>query len=442
MLMQDIIVKKRSGERLSDEEIQFFVDGIVDGSVSEGQVAALAMATYFKDMAIDECASLTRAMKDSGDTLEWGSLDLGGPIVDKHSSGGVGDKVSIMLAPMLAACGAYVPMISGRGLGHTGGTLDKLDSVPGYNSVPDIANLQKVVKDVGCAIIGQTANLAPADKRFYSIRDVTGTVEALPLIAASILSKKTSAGLDSLVMDIKTGSGAFADTFERAEDLATRIVNVGAGLNTPVSALITDMNQVLGFSAGNSLEMVETIDYLTGKAREPRLHEVVIALGADLLLLSGLAKDLQSGRDAMQATLDNGKATEVFARMIASLGGPADLVENHARYFPAAPVIVPVYAPHAGQVSAVDVRKVGNAIVSLGGGRRLVEDKIDFRVGLTEVKGVGDRVDQGEPIAILHAASDSDAEAVAEEIREAYSVAEAIEKPAAEAVIMKRIVAG
>ena len=437
MLMQDIICKKRDGMALGAEEIQFFVRGIVDGSVSEGQVAALAMATFFNDMEIQECAALTHAMQHSGDTLAWDAFNLPGPVVDKHSSGGVGDKVSLMLAPMLAACGAYVPMISGRGLGHTGGTLDKFDSIPGYNTAPTTEQLQAVVKDVGCAIVGQTANLAPADKRFYAIRDVTGTVESLPLIVASILSKKLSAGLGSLVMDVKTGSGAFANTFAKADDLASRIVGVGGGLGLPISALITDMSQVLGRTAGNALEVIEVLDYLSGKYREPRLHQVVIELGAEMLLLSGRVSDLAQGRSELNDSLDSGRAAELFAKMTAALGGPTDLLERPADYFPAAPVILPVYPEASGKIASMDVRLIGNAIVELGGGRRVVADAIDYRVGLTEVQGLGETVDSETPIAIVHAADADAAAAMAAKLRAAVTVSDT--STAADTVILKRL---
>jgi len=439
MLMQDIICKKRGGGALSEEEISFFVRGIVDSSVSEGQVAALAMATYFNDMQIDECASLTRQMRDSGDTLKWQQLGLGGPIVDKHSTGGVGDKVSLMLAPMLAACGVFVPMISGRGLGHTGGTLDKMESIPGYNTTPEPELFQQYVANVGCSIVGQTSTLAPADKRFYSIRDITGTVESLPLIVASILSKKTAAGLDSLVMDVKTGSGSFAGSFERSVELAERLVRVGQGMNLPISALVTDMNEVLGPTAGNSVEVIETIDYLTGKHRDARLHEVVVELGAELLVLSSVATSIEAGREAMQASLDTGRAAEIFEQMVAEQGGPSDLLANYANYFEAAPVIRPIYARQSGYVSEIDVRKVGNIIVELGGGRRVASDKIDPRVGLTAIKGLNQYVGADEPIAWVHAANEADAQKCEDAICETFSVTDAQSAEHCDTAILKRI---
>ncbi len=437
MLIQDIIRKKRDGAALQGQEIEAFVRGIVDRSVSEGQVAGFAMATFFRGMARQECASLTRAMKESGTTLQWGVLDLPGPVVDKHSSGGVGDKVSLMLAPMLAACGVFVPMISGRGLGHTGGTLDKLDSVLGYQSQPDNERLQAVVKEVGCAIVGQTADLAPADKRFYAIRDVTATVESVPLITASILSKKLSAGLDSLVIDIKTGSGAFAASREMARELATDIVAVGGELGLPVAALITDMSQVLGRTAGNALEVLETVQYLRGDFQDQRLHDVTIGLGAELLVLSGAAADREQGARRMNEALTGGAAAERFARMLVALGGPADFVDNPQKYMPVATEIIPVYPQTDGVVTAIDIRSVGNAVVELGGGRRLVEDPLDYRVGLDSVKAPGEFVSCSEPLAIIHAADKNSAAKAAARLQQAFSVGDTAGP--AEAVILERL---
>src|SRR5262245_13813809 len=271
MLPQEIIRKKRDGGVLSDAEIEFFIEGLTDGSITEGQAAAFAMAVFFRGMEMPERIALTRAMMESGAVLDWSHEGLNGPIVDKHSTGGVGDKISLMLGPMAAACGCYVPMISGRGLGHTGGTLDKFDSIPGYQTQPDTSTFRKVVREVGCAIIGQTADLAPADQRLYAIRDVTATVESIPLITASILSKKLAAGLQALVMDVKSGNGAFMATQESARELADSIVRVASGAGVKTTALITDMNQVLGHAAGHATEMQEAIEYLTGVRREERL---------------------------------------------------------------------------------------------------------------------------------------------------------------------------
>ena len=439
MLTQNIIRKKRDGAALDLQEIETLVRGITDGSLSEGQVASFAMATFFRGMERQECADLTRAMQASGTTLQWAALDLPGPLVDKHSSGGVGDKVSLMLAPMLAACGVFVPMISGRGLGHTGGTLDKLDAIPGYQSQPDNRRLQAVVKAVGCAIVGQTADLAPADKRFYAIRDVTATVESVPLITASILSKKLSAGLNGLVMDIKTGSGAFAASREMAGELANSILAVGGELGLPVAALITDMSQVLGRTAGNALEVLETVNYLRGDFQDQRLHAVVIGLGVELLLLSSAAVNRGEAEQRLNTALASGAAAERFARMVAALGGPVDFIDQPQQYMPAASEIVPVYPLVDGIVTAIDVRLVGNAVVELGGGRRLVEDALDFRVGLASVKTLGEPVSHTEPLAIIHAASKNSAAVAAQRLQQAFSIGTLPIENAPAAVILEKL---
>ncbi len=381
MLPQEIIRAKRDGHALSGEDIAAFVAGLTSGAVSEGQAAAFAMAVFFRGMNLEERVHLTRAMTRSGAVLDWRPAALPGPVVDKHSTGGVGDAVSLMLAPMLAACGAYVPMISGRGLGHTGGTLDKLDSIPGYVSQPDLTLFRRVVAEVGCAIIGQTADLAPADRRLYAIRDVTATVESIALITASILSKKLAAGLQGLVMDVKTGSGAFMPTFEGARDLAASIVGVANGAGLPTVALITDMNEPLASAAGAAVEVRNAVDYLTGARREARLNAVTLALGAELLLLSGLASDVGAARAALERALASGAAAERFERMVALLGGPEDFLSQAADLLPAAPVVVAAAPERAGFVEQIDVRAVGMAVVELGGGRARASDKIDPAVG-------------------------------------------------------------
>jgi thymidine phosphorylase len=422
-LPQEIIRRKRDGEVLRKEEIDQIVAGLSDGSLSEGQVAAFAMAVFLRGMSGDECVALTHAMTASGEVLDWSRHPLGGPILDKHSTGGVGDKVSLMLAPMVAAAGGFVPMISGRGLGHTGGTLDKLESIPGYTTSPDIARFQKVVRDVGCAIIGQTPELAPADRRFYAIRDVTATVESVPLITASILSKKLAAGLNGLVMDIKCGSGAFADNPAMARELAESIVRVAGGAGLPTAALITDMNQVLGRSAGNAVELAETVDYLTGSARDPRLHEVVLELGARMLCLGGLQPTLDGARARLEAVLSSGEAADRFGTMVASLGGPGDFLDRATRYLPAAPSVEPVAAAQEGFVEAMDVRGIGLTIIELGGGRRLASDRIDHRVGLSGIVQVGETVMRGDPLAWVHAASPESAKQAAERVRSLMRIA-------------------
>ncbi len=413
MLVQEIIRRKRDGAALSEPEIAFLVRGIADGSMGDGQVAAFAMAVFFRGMTMDERVALTHAMTASGKVLDWSGRRLTGPLLDKHSTGGVGDKVSLILAPVVAACGGFCPMISGRGLGHTGGTLDKLDSIPGYRTQPDLATLRSVMADVGCAIIGQTADLAPADRRLYAIRDVTATVESIPLITASILSKKLAAGLDALVMDVKFGSGAFAAGYDDAVELADSIVAVANGAGLATTALITDMNQVLGSAAGNAVEVREAIDFLTGRRRDDRLYQVTKALVAELLTLAGLM-DATAAPLAVDGALDSGSAAERFAAMVAALGGPADLIERPDAHLPAAPIARPVVASRRGVITAVDTRAVGLVVMGLGGGRRKPADRIDPSVGLTAVQGPGFRTGPNRPVALIHARTE-DAAAAAEE---------------------------
>ena len=432
-LPQEIIRKKRDGGALSATEIAEFIEGLASGRISEGQVAAFAMAVFFNGMSREETVALTRAMTGSGSRLTWRDLD--GPVLDKHSTGGIGDKVSLVLAPVVAACGAYVPMISGRGLGHTGGTLDKLDSIPGYATKPDLERLRAAVRTAGCAIIGQTDDLAPADRRLYAIRDVTATVELIPLIVASILSKKLAAGLDALVMDVKAGSGAFLPSFEATRELARTLVEVANGAGLRCSALLTDMSQCLGRTAGNALEVREAIDVLTGRAVHSRLREVTLALAAELLVLGGLAEDKAGAAGAAARALDSGAAAERFARMVAALGGPADVLERPEDHLPEAPVRHAVHLERSGTVAAIDARALGLAVVGLGGGRQRVTDQIDPRVGLAEVRGVGEAVGPDAPLAIVHAATDSDAAAAAELLRNAVRVHEAPPELVSESVI-------
>ena len=422
-LPQEIVRKKRDAQALSDEDIVGFVRGIVDGSVTEGQVAAFAMAVYFNDMSVDERVAFTLAQRDSGQVLQWHSLDLPGPVLDKHSTGGVGDLTSLLLGPMVAACGGFVPMISGRGLGHTGGTLDKLASIPGYDVAPDIGTFQRIVRETGIAIIGQTAQLAPADRRIYAIRDITATVESIAMITASILSKKLAAGLGGLAMDIKVGSGAFMPSYEKSVELARSIVDVGNGAGLKTTAVLTDMNQPLAPCAGNALEIQCAIDYLTGRARPARLHEVTLALAAHMLVLGGLADNTTDACTKLNAVLDSGAAAERFARMVSALGGPGDLVEAPERHLDHVPVVIPVTAPNAGFVERIDCRALGLAVVGLGGGRRRPEDTIDYQVGLTDLVELGERVDAGQPIAIVHARDLLAAQNAIGEIQTAYSFA-------------------
>jgi thymidine phosphorylase len=425
MLPQEIIRKKRDGEALGAAEIEGFIAGLTSGAVTEGQAAAFAMAVFFNGMNLDERVALTRAMMQSGSVLDWREARLPGPILDKHSTGGIGDNVSLMLAPMLAACGAFTPMISGRGLGHTGGTLDKLDSIPGYVAQPDLALFRRTVAEAGCAIIGQTADLAPADKRLYAIRDVTATVESIALITASILSKKLAAGLQGLVMDVKTGSGAFMTSLEGARELAQSLASVATGAGLPTIALITDMNEPLASAAGNAVEVQNAVDYLTGEKRDPRLHAVTLALGGELLALGGLVESAALGEAAMERALASGAAAERFERMVAMLGGPKSFLGQARKLLPAAPLIVAAAPARSGFVEAIDARAIGMAVVALGGGRSRPADAIDPVVGFTRLAGLGAEVSADAPLALVHARDDAQARAAAAQLAAAYRIGDA-----------------
>ena len=421
MLPQETIRRKRNGQSLSREEIARFVAGITDGSVSEGQVAAFAMAVFFNGMTRDETVALTLAMRDSGDVLDWS--DIGRPIADKHSTGGVGDNVSLMLAPIAAACGLAVPMISGRGLGHTGGTLDKLESIPGYTIMPSAERFRRTVQEVGCAIIGQTADLAPADKRIYAIRDVTATVDSVPLITASILSKKLAAGLQSLVLDVKVGNGAFMTDGAEAETLARALVEVANGAGVKTSALITDMNQPLADAAGNAVEIANCIAFLKGEKAGTRLERIVLAFAAEILVLSELETDPAVADARAGRALASGAAAETFARMVHVLGGPADIVEKPEAYLVPAPFIRPVLAPEAGYLASCDTRGVGLAVIELGGGRTRPDDAIDHRVGFDRLLPLGTKVEKGDEIGRVHAASEAEAARAVARLAGLYRIA-------------------
>lgn len=419
ILPQEIIRLKRDGKALDSKAIESFVSGLVDGSFSDSQVGAMAMAIFQQGMSVDERVSLTKNMMHSGDVLSWQGFD--GPIVDKHSTGGVGDKVSFMLAAIVAACGGYVPMISGRGLGHTGGTADKLESIAGFNVQPSIGEFKRIVKDVGVAIISQTDNLAPADKRLYSIRDVTATVESIPLITASILSKKLAAGLDALVMDVKVGNGAMMNNLADAKALAESIVNVANGAGVKTQAIITDMNQVLGTSAGNAIEMYETAKYLTGKQREPRLHQVVKALANAMLINTGLASDAVQADEKIERVLTSGLAAEVFERMIAELGGPSNFVEKPWDSMEKANVIVEVKATQHGYLAQMDTRAIGMSVVGLGGGRTAPTQSVDHTVGFDRILPLGVKVNRGEVLARVHAKDEDSAQLASAQFNQAIS---------------------
>ena len=435
MLFTDVIRTKRDGGALSAEQIQFFVDGLADESLPAEQVSSLAMAIFLNSMSFDEAAALTMGMANSGTVLDWSAQGLDGPVVDKHSTGGVGDKVSFLLAPIAAACGCYVPMISGRGLGHTGGTTDKAEAIPGYSTAPDFATFKAVVSEVGCAVIGQTSDLAPADRRLYAIRDVTATVESIPLITASILSKKIAAGLDALVMDVKVGSGAFMPTHEKSVELAKSIIATAARADLKTSAVLTDMNEVLGTTAGNALEIAESMTYLRNDYRDPRLDEVVISLCAEMLLVTGVEGDAARARQRCDDAVASGRAAERFDAMCRALGGPADFVATFEKHLARAPVVRPVQAE--GFLAGVDVRAVGNAIIELGGGRRQVGQALDLSVGLSEVARVGTELDHDAPLALIHAASEDDAVRAEALLLDACTFAD--EAPPARPVVYEKI---
>lgn len=422
LLPQEVIRRKRDGHALSAHEVSDFVQGLVTGAWSDAQAAALAMVVLLRGMTPAETVALTHAMTHSGEVLDWSASGLRGPVVDKHSTGGVGDKVSLMLAPIVAACGGVVPMISGRGLGHTGGTLDKLEALPGYQCTPSHETVLGALRAAGCAIVGASRRVAPADRRLYAIRDVTATVESVPLITASILSKKLAAGLQALVMDVKVGNGAFCPTMEQAQAQAMSLVTVARGAGLPTRAVITDMNQVLGRTAGNALETREAIDFLTGREREPRLLAVTLALAAHLLELGGLAASLEEGEQRARRALEQGHAAERFARMVAALGGPRDVLTAGGAAMAQARVIVDVDASSAGFIGAMDTRAIGVAVVALGGGRQRAGEAIDPSVGLSDVLAVGTPVQAGQALARVHARNVEEAQAAAQTLRSAIEI--------------------
>ncbi len=418
-----LIRRKRQGERLDPTALRAVARGIANGSWSEGQVGAFAMAVAWRGMSIDECRDFTLAVRDSGERLHWQHLP--GPVLDKHSTGGVGDCVSLLLAPLLAACGGYVPMISGRGLAHTGGTLDKLESIPGYEVNPSHARLDALMREVGCAVIGQSAELVPTDRRLYAVRDVTATVDVLDLIVPSILSKKLAGGASSLVLDIKTGNGAQTPDVEMASALAERMLAVAAGSGLELRVALSDMDRMLGSEAGNALEMRAAVDLLRGRGGDARLLELSLAQSAELLRMGGLAKDTASARTKLQAALDSGAAAERFGRMVAALGGPRDFVERADGYLPKAPVQREVAAASAGYIASMDVRGLGNAVVELGGGRKVPGEKLDLAVGLSGVIELGKRVERGDVLAVVHARSAAAADEAVARVRNSLSISDA-----------------
>ena len=430
---RSILARLRHGEPLDGEDMAWAAQALADGEMSDAQAGAFAMGICARGLQDAERVALTLAMRDSGKVLAW---DLDGPVLDKHSTGGVGDCVSLVLAPALAACGAFVPMISGRGLGHTGGTLDKLDAIPGVVTGLSEARFREVVAQAGCAIVSAGADIAPADKRLYAVRDVTSTVDSLDLITASILSKKLASGLDGLVLDVKVGSGAFMKDMTAARALADALVGTANGAGCRTTALISDMNQPLAASLGNALEVAEALRLLCGTARGP-LAEISVALGGVLLANGGLAADVQAGADAIAESLRDGRAAERFGRMIAAMGGPVRFVEDWQRFLPEATVIREIPARESGYVTAIDGTRLGNAVVDLGGGRRVETDGVDPSVGLEQVVRLGQRVEEGQPLAVVHAARPQAADRCSAEVRAAITLGQ--EAPALPDLIHERI---
>ena len=413
-----IIAAVRRHQTPSLEELTWFADGLANGSVSDAQAGAFAMAVVLNGLSDAGRVALTQGMRDSGDVLQW---DLPGPVLDKHSTGGVGDCVSLILAPVLAACGAYVPMVSGRGLGHTGGTLDKLEAIPGLNINVSEAQLRQITRDVGCAIVSATGKIAPADRRLYAIRDVTATVESVDLITASILSKKLAAGLGSLVLDVKCGSGAFMKTPEDALELAQALVSTANGAGCKTAALITDMNEPLAPALGNAVEVAVCMEVLAGNTvAAPRLYDLTVALCAKLLVMQG--EDPVDAADRVTVAISSGKAMEHFARMITALGGPPDMAQDWHTHLPKAPIVGDVTAPATGRITSIDGEALGLAVVGLGGGRNVETDPINPAVGLTEMVGLGDSVSRGDPLCVVHAADEDAAVAAAMAVQAAISI--------------------
>jgi thymidine phosphorylase len=413
-----VLSKLRHAQPLSVEDLHWTARSLADGGLSDAQAGAFAMGVCARGLGEPERVALTLAMRDSGKVLHW---NLDGPVLDKHSTGGVGDCVSLVLAPALAACGAYVPMISGRGLGHTGGTLDKLDAIPGFLSDLDEARFRAVVADAGCAIVSASTDIAPADKRLYAVRDVTATVDSLDLITASILSKKLAAGLQGLVLDVKVGSGAFMKEIDAARDLARALVSTANAAACKTSAIISDMNQPLVPSLGNALEVAEVMRVLTEPDSGP-LVELSAALGGVLLADAGLAEDVQAGADAVVATIRDGRAAERFGRMVSAMGGPVQFVENWQRFLPEATVIREVSSLSEGHVSGIDGEALGLAVVALGGGRQIESDLIDPAVGLSQVVRLGQNVGKGQPLAVVHASRPDAADRAVAAVRAAISI--------------------
>ncbi|HEX7880786.1 MAG TPA: thymidine phosphorylase [Candidatus Eisenbacteria bacterium] len=424
-----LIARKRDGEPLSAAEIESFVRSFLEGGVADYQMSAFLMAVFFRGMTGDETAALTRVMVDSGTRLDLASVP--GIKVDKHSTGGVGDKVSIPLAPLVAACGVPVPMISGRGLGHTGGTLDKLESIPGFRTRLPADEFTRVLAEVGYVMGGQSADLAPADRRMYALRDVTGTVESIPLIVSSILSKKVAEGAGALVMDVKFGRGAFMPDVAQAARLGRELARVGRLLGVEVRVFLTDMDRPLGRKIGNALEIAESIELLTGGG-PPDLREITIAFGSAMLVLGGKAADDVEGRRRIEGAITDRSGLERFRRLIEAQGGDASVLDDPSR-LPRSPIVETVRAPEGGFVLDIDPRTLGEAVIDLGGGRRRAEDAVDPAVGFDLAVARGDAVRRGQPLATIHASDRAGLAAAESAVHRAFRIGP--ERPAVRPLI-------
>jgi len=424
MLVQEIILKKRNNYELTEEEIFWFVNAVCDGSIDNSQIAAFLMSVWFNKMTEKEKVILTQAMMKSGGVIEW---SLPGPIVDKHSTGGVGDSVSLILAPILASLGCYIPMISGKGLGHTGGTLDKLSSIPGFEVTQTEENFKKIVSEVGCAIVGQSASLAPADKIIYSIRDVTATVDSIDLITASILSKKLAGGIKNLILDVKVGNGSFMETFREAETLAESLVSVSnsAGCNT--KALITKMDQPLNSSVGNALEVKTSIEVMKGRTHDSRLLETTIDLSVELYLLAYPDEDSSDIRKKINKLISTGCVAEKFEKMVFSQGGQKNILTTYNKYLPKKEKIIPVFSKREGYINSIDTKKLGMLLIKLGGGRKVPSDKIDYGVGFSKICSINNFVDRKTPVLLMHVDEEDVALQINKDLQECFTISDKIE---------------
>lgn len=441
LLPQEIIRKKRDGGTLTKEEISAFVQWATDDVVSEGQIGSFTMAVFLRGMTVAETTALTLAMRDSGRVIDWSGLDAR-RIIEKHSTAGVGDeKVTLLVVPIAAACGVIAPNVTGRGIDYCGGEVDMLDSIPGYQIEPSPELFMQVVKEAGGAIMGPTLDLAPADRKFFYVREVSGTVESVPLITGSILSKKLAAGPRGLVTSVGCGSGAFMKTIEDARQLANSMGEVAADAGLPNVHLITDLNSVLGTTVGNALEVIEVVDFLSGKYRDPRTEELTLIIAAEMIVLAGIAPDLATAREMAKARLDDGTAADRFGRMVEMLGGPGDFMAAPERHLPATPVIRPVHASAPGYVAEMDTKQIGLTLVVLGGGRKRPSEPIDFSVGMTNFIQLGEYADADRPICLVHARDEDGYKAAAEMIRSAIRTSPT-PQPAAGPIVRERIAHG